>query len=144
MLSPILDVELELTIYCRYIHWVAESPAHNSPVKAEVRAFNRLFKSANPAAHSNGFLADINPNSEEIFPKALVDIGFAEIRRRAPWPKTNGMGEDTNSDDDEAYGPQSVRFQGMRVGYFCEDKESSSDHVVLNRIVSLKEDPGKV
>lgn len=74
----------------------------------------------------------------------MVDIGFEEVQRRAPWPKTGGMGEHGNSSDDEANGQQSVRFQGMRVGYFCEDTESSSDHMVLNRIVSLKEDPGKV
>lgn len=125
---------------CRYIHWVAESPAHNSPIKTEVRTFNRLFKSANPAAHPDGFLADINPNSEEIFSNAMIDIGFEEVKRRAPWASTSNMGEAANSDDD---GPQSVRFQGMRVGYFCEDKESSEDHVILNRIVSLKEDLGK-
>mgnify|MGYP002381495333 FL=1 len=128
---------------CRYIHWVAESPTHNSPVKAEVRAFNRLFKSANPAAHPDGFLADINPDSEEIFSNALIDIGFDEVKRRAPWPKISSRGEDANLDDDEANGPHSVRFQGMRVGYFCEDKDSSSDHIILNRIVALKDDPGK-
>lgn len=94
---------------CRYIHWVAESPTHKSPIKTEVRAFNRLFKSANPAAHPDGFLADINPNSEEIFSNAMIDTGFEKVKRRAPWPKTatwdSGMGEDVNSDN-EANGPQ--------------------------------------
>lgn len=27
---------------CRYIHWVTEAPAHKSPIKVEVRAFNRF------------------------------------------------------------------------------------------------------
>ena len=32
---------------------------------------------------------------------------------------------------------------GMRVVYFCEDKESPKEKVVLNRIVTLKEDSDK-
>ena len=41
--------------------------------------------------------------------------------------------------------PETVRFQGMRMGYFCVDQESGggSGRLVLNRIVSLKEDTGK-
>jgi glutaminyl-tRNA synthetase len=85
-------------------------------------------------------LADINPNSEEVYPKALMDIGFHEVKSKAPWPAHSG-GEDAGKQ--EASGPGSVRFQGMRVGYFCEDKESTLDRVVLNRIVTLKADPGK-
>jgi len=53
-----------------------------------------------------------------------------------------------------------VRFQGLRVAYFALDKDSrvaclneapnvvpawkQGDHLVLNRIVSLKEDSGKM
>jgi hypothetical protein len=36
-----------------------------------------------------------------------------------------------------------VRFQGLRVAYFCLDKDTTTDRVILNRIVSLKEDAGK-
>lgn len=39
--------------------------------------------------------------------------------------------------------PETVRFQGLRTAYYCVDKDSTPDHVVLNRIVSLKEDVGK-
>ncbi|KAL1957882.1 hypothetical protein VTO42DRAFT_5447 [Malbranchea cinnamomea] len=122
-----------------FIHWVALSPAHNSPIKAEVRAFNPLFKSADPAAHPEGFLSDINPNSEEIFPNALVDIGFKEVKSRAPWPAKPNGSEDREGVD----GPESVRFQGMRVAYFCEDKDSTEEKLILNRIVTLKEDSDK-
>ena len=31
----------------------------------------------------------------------------------------------------------------MRSAYFAEDKESTAEKVILNRIVSLKEDVGK-
>ena len=120
-----------------FIHWVSAAPTHHSPITAEVRIINPLFKSNNPAAHPEGFLADINPSSEEIFPNAMLETGFEEIRRRAPWPAEAG---EKNGD---AVGPETVRFQGMRMGYFCIDKESDGKKVVLNRIVSLKEDTGK-
>lgn len=151
-----------------FIHWVASSPEHHSPIKAEVRIINPLFKSDNPAAHPEGFLKDINPDSEEIFPNAMIETGFEEIRRRAPWPAEAGekatadeakMHEEHAKSDAslmqgnvEADGgdsvkpaarPETVRFQGMRMGYFCVDKESSAEKLVLNRIVSLKEDTGK-
>ncbi|ODO08942.1 glutamine-tRNA ligase [Cryptococcus wingfieldii CBS 7118] len=58
---------------------------------------------------------------------------------------------------DQLIGPENIRFQGMRLAYFALDKESSvacledenvkgakaGDKIVLNRIVSLKEDVGK-
>jgi glutaminyl-tRNA synthetase len=127
-------------VFNRYIHWISKYPTHYSPIQAEVHAFNSLFNSANPVAHPEGFLADINPNSEEVFPNALLDIGFQEVKSKAPWPAHLG-GDDAGKG--EANGPESVRFQGMRVGYFCEDKDSTPDRVVLNRIVTLKADPGK-
>lgn len=39
--------------------------------------------------------------------------------------------------------PETIRFQGMRVAYFCVDRESTEENLVLNRIVGLKEDTGK-
>lgn len=69
----------------------------------------------------------------------MVQVGLQEIIRRAPWP--NFKGEQTL--DSAAAPPESVRFQGMRVGYFCLDRDSTGDKVVLNRIVTLKEDPKK-
>ncbi|KAI9833929.1 MAG: hypothetical protein M1819_003438 [Sarea resinae] len=122
-----------------YIQWVSASNAHNSPVKAEVRVFNRLFKSDNPDAAEGGFLNDVNPHSEEIYPNAMVETGFEEVRRRAPWPEKEGE-KDVKAAD---AGFETVRFQGMRVAYFAMDKDSEGGKVVLNRIVSLKEDVGK-
>ncbi|KAL8949760.1 MAG: hypothetical protein Q9222_004159 [Ikaeria aurantiellina] len=133
-----------------FIHWVASSPAHQSPIKATVRAFNPLFKSDNPAAHPDGFLADINPDSEQIFPNALIETGLEEIRRRAPWPAEAGEKMDMETSQESGAKPaiaeprpETVRFQGMRVAYFCVDRETTKDDLILNRIVSLKEDTGK-
>ena len=73
----------------------------------------------------------------------MIETGFEEIRRRAPWPAE--AGEKGSDSEGVAAGPETVRFQGMRMGYFCVDKDSSAgmEKVVLNRIVSLKEDTGK-
>lgn len=122
-----------------YIQWVASSAAHCSPVRAEVRNFNPLFKSEDPDAAEGGFLRDINPASEEIYPNAVIETGFHEIQRRAPWPEEEG---EKNVKGEDA-GVESVRFQGLRVAYFAMDKDSVEGKVVLNRIVSLKEDSGK-
>ncbi|KAI1914534.1 Glutaminyl-tRNA synthetase [Ophidiomyces ophidiicola] len=124
-----------------YIHWVGLSPLHNSPLKAEVRTFKPLFNSADPASHPSGFLADINPKSEEVFANALLDIGFNEVKSRAPWPEDPGSCSDDGNEG--ICEPESVRFQGMRVAYFCEDKKSTAEKLILNRIVSLTEDSSK-
>lgn len=144
----------------RWIHWVGSNPTHQSPIKVSVRVTNPLFKSKNPSTHPNGFLADINPISEEIFPNAMIEIGFKEIRSRAPWPAEAGENGSNGSKidaklafadrekgkpDSKIYNspPETIRFQGMRNGYFCVDRESKGDAIVLNRIVTLKEDAGK-
>lgn len=110
-----------------------------------------MFRSNNPAAHPDGFLADINTDSEQIFPHAMIECGFEEIRQRAPWPaeagekefKDAGKSSPASGVQQAAPGPETVRFQGMRVAYFCVDRETTKDDLILNRIVSLKEDVGK-
>ncbi|KAH8702123.1 glutaminyl-tRNA synthetase [Talaromyces proteolyticus] len=122
-----------------YIHWISDCPSLNSPIKASARVHNPLFTCSNPDSHPAGFLAVVNPNSEEIFPNAMIEIGLHEIKRRAPWPKSDGEEKPEGSH----VSPECVRFQGMRVAYFCLDRDSSDESVVLNRIVSLKEDAKK-
>jgi glutaminyl-tRNA synthetase len=88
-----------------YIQWVPEGSR-----KVEVRIHERLFKSDDPKAAEGGFLNDINPHSETIYQDALIEPGFDEVRKRAPWPAEAG--------EKEKCGPESVRFQAMRVAYF--------------------------
>ncbi|OTB13421.1 hypothetical protein K445DRAFT_319971 [Daldinia sp. EC12] len=118
-----------------YIQWVPTEAAGTR--KAEVRIYNSLFKSDNPNEAPGGFLNDINPDSEVIYPNALVESGFDEVKRRAPWPEAAGESELGKG------GPESVRFQAMRIAYFAMDSDSTDDHIILNRIVALKEDAGK-
>lgn len=124
-----------------YIHWVAESVKHSSPIKVEARVFNSLFKSENPESVEPDFMADIREDSLTTYPNALAEVGLAEIQRRAPWPEE--AGEAGGADGKGKAGPESVRFQAMRVGYFCVDRESTPGNTILNRIVGLKEDAGK-
>lgn len=121
------------------IHWIGESAAHNSPVKAEARVFNALFKNPRPNEldwKKGGYYDNINPDSEVIYKNALIECGFEAIKKGAPWPKEEGEAEGN-------VGPESIRFQGLRTAFFCVDKDSTDEKIVLNRIVSLKEDTGK-
>jgi glutaminyl-tRNA synthetase len=136
--------------YKASIHWVGKSAEHHSPIElAEVRLFNPLFKSKDPNSAEGGYLADIREGSEEIYPNAMIEIGLEEIRKRAPWPAE--AGEKGRLDDEEGEekadpikpAPETVRFQGMRNAYFCLDSDTVDDKIILNRIVSLKEDKGK-
>ncbi|KAK7203698.1 tRNA synthetases class I, catalytic domain-containing protein [Myxozyma melibiosi] len=112
-----------------YIQWVAESAAHSSPIKvSEVRNFNRLFLSENPESNPDGYLADINPNSIELCENAVIEIGFDDFKKKFVKPGA---------------GPESMRFQALRVGYFCVDKDTTDEKLVFNRIVTLKEDSSK-
>lgn len=70
----------------------------------------------------------------------MIDIGQQEIISRALWPKTNS---ESTAIQGSQISPECVRFQGMRVAYFCLDHDSSADSAVLNRIVALKEDARK-
>ncbi|KAI5928103.1 glutaminyl-tRNA synthetase [Camillea tinctor] len=114
-----------------YIQWVPDGSR-----KLEVRIHDPLFKSEDPSSVEGGFLNDINPDSETVYTEALIEPGFEEVRSRAPWPE--GVEEKGKC------GVESVRFQAMRIAYFAVDSDTTDDKVVLNRIVPLKEDSGKV
>ncbi|KAF2722941.1 glutaminyl-tRNA synthetase [Polychaeton citri CBS 116435] len=133
------------------IHWVADPPSSSakakelSPVKAEVRIFNPLFKSAKPNEldwKSGGYYDNLNPESEVVFSEARVECGFREVRARAPWPEEEGE-KAKKEGGSGMVEKSSVRFQGIRVAFFAEDKESTDEKIILNRIVGLKEDSGK-
>ncbi|MDN3613515.1 glutamine--tRNA ligase [Vibrio gallaecicus] len=95
------------------IHWVSADKA----LPAEIRLYDRLFTVANPAAADN-FAETLNPDS-------LVKLnGFVE----------SSLGQ--------AKAEQGFQFE--RTGYFCVDnKESTSDKLVFNRTVGLRDTWGK-
>jgi glutaminyl-tRNA synthetase len=96
------------------LHWVSADHA----VDCEVRLYDRLFRSENPEESGN-FLDDLNPNSLQIVPRAKLE---PSVRGAAPF----------------------TRYQFERLGYFCVDPDSTSDALVFNRTVTLKDAWAKV
>ena len=93
------------------LHWV--SIAHAIP--AEVRLYDRLFTDEAPDSHKEkDFLEFVNPDSLKIV------TGFVEP----------GLKESQNED----------KFQFQRLGYFTVDKDSTSEKLVFNKTVGLKDD----
>ena len=84
---------------------------------------------------------DVKPGSEEVYPNAIIETGLNAVREQAPWPKDEAK---MVTDQGEKPSAETVRFQGLRVAYFALDRELAKEgRLVLNRIVSLKEDAGK-
>jgi len=91
------------------IHWV--SAAHAK--EAEVRLYDRLFNEENPAA-AEDFKASINPESLKVLSKAYIEPDLASAEA--------GKG-----------------YQFIRLGYFTLDTKSTTERLVFNRTVTLKD-----
>ncbi|HPH84150.1 MAG TPA: glutamine--tRNA ligase/YqeY domain fusion protein [Ferruginibacter sp.] len=127
--SFVKDADGQVTeIHCRYIpgtrsgeensniqvkgtiHWVHAANA----ATAEVRLYDRLFKVENPAAEEGDFKEFLNPESLVVIKDAIIESSLLKA----------GM-------DD--------RYQFIRKGYFCLDKDSTHGKLVFNRTVTLKD-----
>ena len=98
------------------IHWVSATDA----VEAEIRLFNPLFTKENPDDVEEGQTWEDNLN-----PESMVKItGYLEPSLR------------------EIPVGQAVQFE--RVGYFCPDTDSTPEHLVFNRTVTLKDSWAKI
>ena len=91
------------------LHWVNAADA----VEIEVREYDRLFQVEDPTDEEGDFKDYINPDSLKVVK------GFAEQALK-----------EAKLDD---------RFQFIRKGYYCLDKESVDDKLVFNRTVTLKD-----
>ncbi|CCF59293.1 hypothetical protein KAFR_0G02610 [Kazachstania africana CBS 2517] len=122
-----------------YIQWVPVSKKYNSPVNVkETRIYNPLFNSENPSTHPEGFLNDINPNSEEVYENSIIEHNFFEVIKNSPYENEDLKKGSEFYVEENPNTKEVCRFQGMRVGYFTMDKESSDNEIILNRIVGLK------
>lgn len=93
------------------IHWVSQRTA----IPVEVRLYDRLFTSENPAEEDYDDLSELlNPDSEIILPTAYAEEFISEAR-------------------------PGDSFQFVRNGYFVADKDSTREKLVFNRTVSLKD-----
>ena len=104
------------------IHWVDAATA----IDAEVRLYDNLFSDESPDGADKDFIDCLNPGSLEIISNAKVEAGL----------KTDAEAYEQT----EKKGKTAPSFQFMRLGYFCMDnKDSSPEHMVFNRSVSLKD-----
>ncbi len=95
------------------LHWVSKEDS----VKATVNIYDRLFNVEKPGSADD--LADeINPDSLTVLKDCLIE----------------GYLKDAKPGD---------TFQFMRNGYFCVDKNSTNDNLIINRTVDLKSSWGK-
>jgi glutaminyl-tRNA synthetase len=92
------------------IHWVDA----NNCKTAEVRIYDRLFKVENPNAEDGDFKDYINENSLQIVKEAKIE---------------NELAKAIASD----------KFQFLRLGYFCLDKNSTYENLIFNKTVGLKD-----
>ena len=105
------------------LHWVDQHTA----MDAEVRLYDNLFTDEQPDGPDKDFLECLNPESLTVLPHCKVDAALAHAAAVF------------NEDPDRA-GKDAPSFQFMRIGYFCLDnKDSTPEHPVFNRSVSLKD-----
>ena len=94
------------------LHWV--SARHCK--EAEVRLYDRLFAVENPSAESEkDFRELLNPDSLKVLTNAKIEPYLAQIAK-----------------------PED-KFQFQRIGYFCVDLDSTPDHLIFNRTITLKD-----
>ena len=97
------------------IHWVSADHA----IEAEVRVYDRLFTHENPDGNKEvDFKEFINPNSLAVI-KGYLEPSLATAK-------------------------ELEHFQFQRLGYFCVDKDSTSEKLVFNKTVGLKDTWAKV
>ncbi|HKH63360.1 MAG TPA: glutamine--tRNA ligase/YqeY domain fusion protein, partial [Flavitalea sp.] len=92
------------------LHWVSVADAKT----IEIRLYDRLFKVENPAVEEGDFKDHINPESLQVIKQAYAESALV------------------NAKFDE-------RYQFIRKGYFCLDKDTSASKIVFNRTVTLKD-----
>ena len=105
------------------LHWVDAANC----MDAEVRLYDNLFSDEQPDGPDKDFLTCLNPESLTVLTGCKVE---PEMRKVAA--------EFDRRDDRTAV--NAPTFQFMRMGYFCLDnRDSSAEHLVFNRSVSLKD-----
>ena len=95
------------------LHWVSASDS----IDAEIRKYDRLFKTAEPDKNDN-FMDEINPNSLEILSNCKLEPSLKDAK----------VGE-------------AIQFE--RLGYFCKDPDSK-ENLIFNRTVPLRDSWAKI
>lgn len=96
------------------INWVDTKNA----ATAEVRLYDRLFSVENPSASEQDFRELLNPDSLKVISNCIIEKSLASAK-----PLDH--------------------FQFLKQGYFTVDKDSTPEHLIFNRTVSLKDNWAK-
>jgi glutaminyl-tRNA synthetase len=98
------------------LHWVSA----NHCIEAEVRLYEKMFTVPDPAGQKDkDFKEFLNPNSLEILSSCKIEPAVADLK-----PKD--------------------RIQFERLGYFCVDSDSTTEKLVFNRTVGLRDTWAKI
>ena len=99
------------------LHWVSAEHA----VDAEVRLYDSLFTEREPeqAAGDADWMQFLNPNSLEVLHNCKIEPSLTDAV------------------------PES-RYQFLRIGYFCVDPDTTSEKLVFNRTVPLRDSWAKI
>ncbi|MDR3327190.1 MAG: glutamine--tRNA ligase/YqeY domain fusion protein [Prevotellaceae bacterium] len=92
------------------LHWVS---AHDA-IDAEVRVYDRLFNVENPSEMECDFRELLNTDSKRLLTNCKLEPCLKDVKPLE-------------------------RFQFQRLGYFCVDYDSTANHLIFNRTVSLKD-----
>jgi glutaminyl-tRNA synthetase len=97
------------------IHWVSAAHA----IDAEVRLYDRLFRTENPGAAGADFKDDLNPDSLQVLTGCRLEPNLRD-------------------------GKPGTRYQFERLGYFTVDDDTAPGRLVFNRTVGLKDTWAKI
>lgn len=92
------------------LHWVSAKTA----ISIEIREYDRLFRVEDPADEEGDLTNYLNPDSLKIISTAFAEPALAKAKFEE-------------------------RYQFLRKGYFCLDKDTSPSRMIFNRTVSLKD-----
>ncbi len=109
------------------IHWVSVKHA----IKAEVRLYDRLWSVENPRDELARLTKEEGLSTVDAM-KQMKNPNSLDVRENC---YVENFLADTKPMD---------HFQFQRIGYFCTDKDSTAEHLIFNRTVSLKDNWSKI
>jgi glutaminyl-tRNA synthetase len=87
-------------------------------IQARVNLYDRLFNMPNPGAASD-FLSALNPDSNRVMESAMLEPAIELTDNK-------------------------MAYQFERLGYFISDYDSTVEHPVFNRTISLRDSWAKI
>ncbi|MDE0471172.1 MAG: glutamine--tRNA ligase, partial [Ekhidna sp.] len=84
----------------------------------EIRMYEKLFTTENMSTITDDFKNHLNPDSLKLIPNAALELSLKEAK----------VGD---------------QMQFERIGYFRVDEDSTQDHLIFNRTITLRDSRGR-